>query len=105
MSLKDRIALTCRYSKALILVGAVFDYVCLKYLAGGISYSFIVDIFLVKTFITAVVLFLMKEFRGRDAVFFYINLGLSGQRMVLWTVLADYLLLAILIAAICIING
>ena len=50
---------------------------------------------------TAVVLYLHRRFEDRDAVFFYINLGLSRKRLMAATMSIDFgflLLLEILIA-------
>lgn len=57
--------------------------------------------FILKTLFTAVVLYLHRVFEARDAVFFYINLGLSRKRLMAATLSIDFgflLLLEILIA-------
>ncbi|MBR6883897.1 MAG: hypothetical protein IKN06_13145, partial [Bacteroidales bacterium] len=56
--------------------------------------------FILKTLFTAVVLYLHRQFEDRDAVFFYINLGLSRKRLMAATLSIDFeflLLLEILI--------
>ena len=40
---------------------------------------------------TAVSLYLTRQFENRDAVFFYINLGLSRRRMLATVLAVDYL--------------
>ncbi len=105
MTLRNRISLTWRLGKGLFLIGAVYNVVCAGFQAGGFSYSFMVDSFIIKAVITAIVLFLMKQFSDRDAVFFYINLGLSRRKLLVSVILADYLALAILMALMHLIYG
>ncbi len=105
MTLRNRISLTWRFGKGLFLIGAVYNVVCAGFQAGGFSYSFMVDSFIIKAVITAIVLFLMKQFSDRDAVFFYINLGLSRRKLLVSVILADYLALAILMALMHLIYG
>ena len=54
MTLHDRISLTWRYGKAQLLIGAVYNLVCMNYLLRGISYTFFVDCFIVKVLVTAI---------------------------------------------------
>ena len=97
MTLRDRISLTWRFGKAQLLIGAVFNLVCMNFLLSGISYTFFVDCFIVKVVLTAIIMFLTSMFRDRDAIFFYINLGLS-PRFLKWTVgLIDFLFLALIL--------
>ena len=105
MTLRNRISLTWRFGKGLFLIGAVYNVVCAGFQAEGFSYSFMVDSFIIKAVITAIVLFLMKQFSDRDAVFFYINLGLSRRKLLVSVILADYLALAILMALMHLIYG
>ena len=105
MTIRNRISLTWRFGKGLFLIGAVYNVVCAGFQAGGFSYSFMVDSFIIKAVITAIVLFLMKQFSDRDAVFFYINLGLSRRKLLVSVILADYLALAILMALMHLIYG
>lgn len=105
MTLRNRISLIWRFGKGLFLIGAVYNVVCAGFQAGGFSYSFMVDSFIIKAVITAIVLFLMKQFSDRDAVFFYINLGLSRRKLLVSVILADYLALAILMALMHLIYG
>ena len=48
----------------------------------------------------AVVLYLMRQFEHRDAVFFYINLGLTRRRMLATVLAADFLVWALMITII-----
>ena len=105
MTLLDRISLTWRYGKAIFLIGAVYNLMCARVQAGGFSYVFLMDSFIIKAVITAVTIYLVKQFRDRDAVFFYINLGLSPRRLLICSVLVDYLAHALLMAATYIIYG
>ena len=105
MTLRDRISLTWRYGKGLFLIGAVYNLVCAGFQSGGFSYTFMVDSFIIKTVVTAITLFLMKQFRDRDAIFFYINLGLSRRKLLVSVILIDFLSLAILMAIMHLIYG
>ena len=105
MTLRDRISLTWRYGKAQLLIGAVYNLVCMCFLLSGISYTFFVDCFIVKVLVTAIIMYLASMLRDRDAVFFYINLGLSHRKLQISVILADFLMLAILLTSILIFHG
>lgn len=105
MTLRDRISLTWRYGKAQLLIGAVYNLVCMSFLLLGISYTFFVDCFIVKVLVTALTMYLVSKFRDRDAIFFYINLGLSRRKLQFSVILADFLMLAILLAFVLIFHG
>ena len=105
MSLRDRISLTWRYGKAQLLIGAVYNLVCMNFLLSGISYTFFVDCFLMKVPLTAIILYLNSKFRDRDAIFFYINLGLSRRKLQISVILADFLALAIMLTSVLVIYG
>ncbi len=105
MTLWDRISLTWRYGKPLFLIGGVYNLVSAGFQSGGFSYAFMVDSFIIKTIITAITLFLMRQFRDRDAIFFYINLGLSRRKLLASVILVDFLFLAILMVIMLLIYG
>ena len=105
MTLRDRISLTLRYGKGLFLLGGVYNLVCAGFQSGGFSYAFMVDSFIIKAVLTAITLYLMKQFRDRDAIFFYINLGLSRRKLEISVILADFLALAILLTSVLIFHG
>ena len=105
MTLPDRIQLTWDYGRPLLLVGGIYNVFCTFLLAKGFSYSFFVDAFILKVFLTAFTLFLVKQFRDRDAIFFYINLGLSQRKLLISVVLADFLVLAVLLTIVLQIHG
>ena len=105
MTLRDRISLTWSYGKAQLLIGAVYNLVCMNFLLSGISYTFYVDCFIVKMIITAIVVYLASRFRDRDAVFFFINLGLSPRKLQISVILADFLALAILLTSALVFHG
>ncbi len=105
MTLHDRISLTWRYGKAQLLIGAVYNLVCMSFLLRGISYTFFVDCFIVKVLVTALTMYLASKFRDRDAIFFYINLGLSRRKLQFSVILADFLMLVILLAFVLIFHG
>ena len=105
MTLRDRISLTWRYGRAQLLIGAVYNLVCMNYLLSEISYTFFVDCFIIKVVVSSITLYLVSRFRDRDAIFFYINLGLSRRKLEISVILADFLALAILLISVLIIHG
>ena len=105
MTLRDRISLTWRYGKAQFVVGAVYNLVCMRFLLMEISYTFFVDCFIFKVFVTAPILYLTSKFRDRDAIFFYINLGLSRRKLLVSIILVDFLVLALLMSVMHLIYG
>ena len=105
MTLRDRISLTWRYGKGIFLIGAVYNLVCAGFQSGGFSYTFMVDSFIIKAVITAITVYLVKQFRDRDAIFFYINLGLSQRKLLTSVILIDYGVLALLMAVMLIMYG
>lgn len=105
MTLRNRISLTWRYGRAQLLIGAVYNLVCMSFLLGGISYTFFVDCFIVKVVVTAIVMYLASKFQDRDTIFFYINLGLSRRKLQVSVVLADFLALAILLTSVLVLHG
>lgn len=96
MTFRDRISLTWRYGKSLFLLGAVYNVVCAGFQAGGFSYTFMVDSFIIKAVPTAITVYLMNRFSDRDTIFFYINLGLSRRKLLVSVILTDFLALAVL---------
>ena len=104
-TLRDRISLTLRYGRAQLLIGAVYNLVCMNYLLSEISYTFFVDCFIIKVVVTSITLYLVSRFRDRDAIFFYINLGLSRRKLEISVILADFLALAILLTSVLIFHG
>ena len=105
MSVRDRIYLTWLYGKAQFLVGGVYNLLCAVLLATGASYALFVDAFIIKVAVYAVTLYLAVQLRGRDACFFYINLGLSRRKLLISVVLADFLVLAVLLTIVLLIYG
>ena len=105
MTLGNRISLTWRYGKVQLLIGAVYNLFCAGLLAGEVSYTFFVDAFILKAVLTAIILYLVHQFRDRDAIFFYINLGLSRRKLQISVILADFLALAILLTTVLIFHG
>ena len=95
------IGLVWMYGKWIILIGGLYNLACTSFLAWAFSYAGLVVAFILKTLFTAVVLYLHRQFEDRDAIFFYINLGLSRKRLMAATLSIDFgflLLLEILIA-------
>ena len=84
------IGLVGMYGKWIILVGGLFNLVCAVFLAGAFSYGGLVAALVLKLPFTAIVLYLHRQFEDRDAVFFYINLGLSRKRLMAGTLLIDF---------------
>jgi hypothetical protein len=105
MSIGDRILLTWNYGKAQFFVGAVYNVFCTLLLKTGFSYSFFVDAFILKAIVSALTYYLTRQFQNRDAIFFYINLGLSRRKLQLSVLLIDYLVLAILLTSVLLLYG
>ena len=105
MTLRDRISLTWRYGKGIFLIGAVYNLVCAIVQSGGFSYTFMVDSFIIKAVLTAFIVYLMEQLRDRDAIFFYINLGLSRRKLLISVILADFLVLAVLLTIVLLVHG
>ena len=64
-----------------------------------------VDSFILKVALLAITMYLVKQFRDRDAIFFYINLGLSRRKLLISVILIDFLSLAVLMAIIHLMYG
>ena len=96
MTLQDRISLIWHYGKGIFLIGAVYNLKCAGAQTLGFSYTFLVHSFIIKAVIMAITLYLIKQFRDRDAIFFYINLGLSRRKLLVSVILIDYFALALL---------
>ena len=95
------IGLVLMYGKWIILAGGLYNLVCAAFLAGAFSYAGLVDAFSLKMLFTAIVLYLHRRFEDRDAVFFYINLGMSRKCLMAATLSIDFgflLFLGIVIA-------
>ena len=105
MTILDRISLIWRYGKGIFIIGAVYNLVCAGFQTLGFSYTFMVDSFILKGVLMAITLYLVKLFRDRDAIFFYINLGLSRRKLLISVVLIDFLSLAVLMAIMHLIYG
>ena len=90
------IGLVWMYGKWIILAGGLFNLTCTAFQAEAFSYTGLVAAFILKTLFTAVVLYLHRQFEDRDAVFFYINLGLSRKRLMAATLSIDFGLLLLL---------
>lgn len=105
MTFRDRIYLTWSYGKIQFLVGAVYNIVCAQLLMRSFSYAFYIDAFILKAVVYAITYYLVRQFRGRDAIFFYINLGLSRRKLQLGVLLVDFLVLAILLTTVMLIYG
>lgn len=105
MTLRDRISLIWQYGKGVFLIGAVYNLVCAGFQSGGFSYAFMMDSFILKAVVTAIALFLVEQFRDRDAIFFYINLNLLRRDLIVSVILVDYLALAILMTVMLFVYG
>ena len=84
------IGMVWMYGKWMILVGGLYNLACTSFLAWAFSYMGLITAFILKTPFTAVVLYLHRVFENQDAVFFYINLGLSRKRLMAATLSIDF---------------
>ena len=88
------------YGAGLLVLGGLFNAVCFVLLSMGFFYGAIVITLILKAGVTAVSLYLNRRFENRDAVFFYINLGLSRRRMLKTVLAVDYLVWVAIIVII-----
>ena len=88
------------YGTGLLVLGGLFNAVCYTFLSLAFFYSAILTTLILKAGVTAVSLYLKRQFENRDAVFFYINLGLSRRRMLSTVLAVDYLVWAAIIVII-----
>ena len=90
MWIGKQIELVWQYGKWLFVTGGLYNVVCTGALAGAFSYAALVYAFILKLVFTAIVLYLHRRFEDRDAVFFYINLGLNRKHLMAWTLAVDF---------------
>ena len=96
----ERVLLAEEYGEGQLVLGGLFNVVCASLLATAFSYAGVMYAFLIKGVFAMVVLYLRKLFEKRDAVFFYINLGLTRKGMLTVVLAMDFLALAVLLAVI-----
>ena len=96
----ERVLLAAEYGEGQLVLGGLFNVVCASLLATAFSYAGVMYAFLINGVFTMVVLYLRKLFEKRDAVFFYINLGLTRKGMLTVVLAMDFLALAVLLAVI-----
>ena len=95
------IELVWKYGKWIILAGMLYNVVCAGFLAGAFSYVALMYALILKVVFSAIVLYLNRQFEDRDAVFFYINLGLNRKGLLIRALAVDFavfVLMEILIA-------
>lgn len=97
--------LTWSYGKAQLVIGGVYNLFCTQLLASSFSYTVFVYAFMIKVPVYALVLYLFTQFRDRDSVFFYINLGISPKRLQRRVFLVDFLSLTVLLTIVLLCNG
>lgn len=96
----EKVLLAAEYGEGLLVLGGLFNVVCASLLAMAFSYAGVMYAFLMKGVFTMVVLYLRSLFEKRDAVFFYINLGLTRKGMLTGVLAMDFVALALLLAVI-----
>lgn len=100
ISFWDRARLSFSYGWVLLFCVALFNVVCGLLLATSFIYSGILLSLILKLLCTGVLLYLQRQFEHRDAVYFYINLGLTRRRMLTAVLAIDYLVWALMITII-----
>ena len=70
-----------------------------------VSYAFFVNVFIIKAVVYAITYYLVTQFRKKDGVFFYINLGLSDRKLQLSVLLVDFLALALMLTVVLLVRG
>ena len=87
ISWMDRFRLSMEYGTGLLIWGGLFNDASAVFMTTEMIFESMV----LKGGVTAVSLYLTRQFENRDAVFFYINLGLSRRRMLATVLAVDYL--------------
>lgn len=105
MPLRDKIFLVWNYGKAQFMIGFVYNALCTSMLLYDFSYALFVDAFIIKAIVYVITLYLVRQFRKRDAIFFYINLGFSDRKLQLSVLLADFLAIAIMMTTALLLHG
>jgi len=105
MTLRDKAFLVWHYGKVQLIIGCVYNILCAQLLLHRVSYAFFVDVFIIKAVIYAITFYLVTQFRKKDGIFFYINLGLSARKLQLRVLLVDFLALAIMLTVVILIRG
>lgn len=100
VSWMERFRLSLGYGVVLLVLGGLFNAVCAVLLSAGFFYGAILITLILKAGVTAVSLYLNRQFENRDSVFFYINLGLSRRRMLTTVLAVDYLVWAAMVVII-----
>ena len=100
ISWKERVLVTAEYGLGLLVLGGLFNVVYVTSLADAFSYEGVVLAFVLKGVFTGVVLYLRRQFENRDAVFFYINLGLTRRRMMTAVLVTDFVALTLMLAIV-----
>ena len=100
VSWMERFRLTLGYGAGLLVLGGLFNAVCAVLLSAGFFYGAILITLILKAGVTAVSLYLKRQFESRDSVFFYINLGLNRRRMLTTVLTVDYLVWAAMVVII-----
>ena len=91
ISIWDKARLAMGYGKVLLICGTLFNVVCAYFLAEFFFYAGVLESLILKVLYTVVVLYLVRQFEHRDAVFFYINLGLTRRGMLATVLGMDFL--------------
>ena len=105
MKLKEQIYLMWSYGKWQLIVGAVFNVVCAVAVATNFSYNALVISFIIKVLVSALTYYFVREFKARDSIFFYINLGFSKHRLQAMVLAVDFSALVILLTIILVLYG
>ena len=100
ISFWDRVRLSFSYGWVLLVCGAVLNVLSGILLATAFVYSGIDLTLILKLLCSGTLLYLQRQFENRDAVFFYINLGLTRRRMLATVLAADFLVWALMITII-----
>ena len=101
--LGKRLYLVWNYGKAQIVLGGVYNLACAAALASRFSLQLVVDAFIIKVAVTALLYYLVSQFSSRDGIFFYINLGFTKRKLDLTVFAIDfaaYIILVVIAALI-----
>ena len=97
--LGDRLYLVWNYGKTHLVLGGLYNLACAAAFSRAFSPMLAVDGFIIKGVVAALVFYLISQFRSKDSVFFYINLGLSRRKLDVAVLVIDFSFYIILMIA------
>lgn len=98
--LADRLYLIWNYGKTMFILGGIYNLACAAAVYSSFSLAVIVDAFIIKAVVAALIFYLISQFRKRDDIFFYINLGYSKRGLDITVLAIDFAFYIILMVCV-----